>query len=344
MHAGNHFVDFFFVLSGFVIAATYGARLSGGYSPSRFLWLRLGRVYPAHFVMVACYFAIECAVALSAATGITGREAFTGPRDLAYLPVVLVLAQALWPDATMTWAVQSWSISVEFMLYLAVAFGWRRMGGGWWLGWLALALLAAAIVASGVLAPWTRLLRGFCGFGLGVVCWKLWLHLGPRLKAMPRWPATLAEAALVAACCWIFATAADPVPLLASNLVFALAVLVFAAERGGLSRVLVTGPFLLAGVLSYSVYMVHALVETAFLRVAQAVLGALGRADLFAPDATTARPVPTGGWEADLLCLATLGVVIAVSWAFHRWFEWPAREWSRRVAPAIGQKPAGLRS
>ena len=46
-------VDFFFVLSGFVIAANYQQRLLDGFGAGRFLLLRLGRIYPLHFVMLA---------------------------------------------------------------------------------------------------------------------------------------------------------------------------------------------------------------------------------------------------------------------------------------------------
>ena len=43
------FVDFFFVLSGFVIAARYQERLSAALiSVADFLELRLGRLYPLH--------------------------------------------------------------------------------------------------------------------------------------------------------------------------------------------------------------------------------------------------------------------------------------------------------
>src|SRR5882672_759031 len=49
------FVDFFFVLSGFVIAANYQQRLLDGFGVGRFLFLRLGRLYPLHFAMLALF-------------------------------------------------------------------------------------------------------------------------------------------------------------------------------------------------------------------------------------------------------------------------------------------------
>src|SRR5258708_8409695 len=49
------FVDFFFVLSGFVIAANYQQRLLDGFGIGRFLLLRLGRRYPVHFTIFALF-------------------------------------------------------------------------------------------------------------------------------------------------------------------------------------------------------------------------------------------------------------------------------------------------
>src|SRR5712691_8834418 len=53
------FVDFFFVLSGFVIAANYQQRLLDGFGIERFLLLRLGRLYPLHFTMLALFIGCE---------------------------------------------------------------------------------------------------------------------------------------------------------------------------------------------------------------------------------------------------------------------------------------------
>jgi peptidoglycan/LPS O-acetylase OafA/YrhL len=53
------FVDFFFVLSGFVIAANYRTRLiTGGYLRSFFI-LRVGRVFPLHLFMLAAFVGTE---------------------------------------------------------------------------------------------------------------------------------------------------------------------------------------------------------------------------------------------------------------------------------------------
>ncbi len=43
-------VDFFFVLSGFILAHAYGSRLAAGMSPQRFMLIRLIRLYPLYFL------------------------------------------------------------------------------------------------------------------------------------------------------------------------------------------------------------------------------------------------------------------------------------------------------
>src|SRR6202142_2994764 len=58
---GALMVDFFFVLSGFVIFHSYGSRLSSLRDFGRFLWLRLGRLYPLHFAFLLVFLAIEAA-------------------------------------------------------------------------------------------------------------------------------------------------------------------------------------------------------------------------------------------------------------------------------------------
>src|SRR5260221_13216177 len=65
---GYLFVDFFFVLSGFVIASSYGERLRGGFPISRFMFLRLGRLYPLHIFVLCLYLPMAIGGAYSASS------------------------------------------------------------------------------------------------------------------------------------------------------------------------------------------------------------------------------------------------------------------------------------
>lgn len=329
-------VDFFFVLSGFVIAFSYGERLGRGFSFLRFMVLRWGRIWPLHGVMVLLYLGLECALLIAGQFGgLAGREAFTGPRDLVALPASFLLAQAwIWPGRDL-WNVQSWSVSVELGLYLGAGLLWR------WLGPRALAVGAGLAFALGILAlPWigaeilpAQITRGVVGFGLGMGCWALW----PVVAHLPlaRGWASVAECALVAVAGVMIACGA---PLLPIDLVFAAMVLVFGRERGVVSRVLLTAPLRWLGVLSYGLYLVHGLV---FGRIYD-LLGVIQRragaewvhAQLGGVDTVLLPTVP-----AALLVIAMMAAGLGCAWLAWRFVEWPARNFSRRIAAGIGGEP-----
>ena len=113
-------------------------------------------------------------------------------------------------------------------------------------------------------------------------------------------------------------------------------VLVFASQGGAASRVLGWKPFLFLGTVSYSIYMVHYFIA---YRVLDAVL--LGRS-LGLPGIGYLGSSKLAG---DLLLLAYLAIVVAVSAATYRLIEAPARERFRRMAHAAhrglhGERPA----
>lgn len=325
----RHAVDFFFVLSGFVIAASYGVRLAGGFSLARFMVLRWGRIWPLQAVMVLIYLVLECVLAVQGTGGVlVGREPFTGPRDLAALPASFLLLQAwIWPGRDL-WNAQSWSVSIELGLYLGAAVLWRVAGMR--AGLIGVALALGALAALQLDWPLSYpALRGIAGFGLGMGCWSLW----PRVRALvvPGVAAALLELGLVAA---IIAALAAQAPFLVLDPLFAVVVLVFAREQGPISRVLFTAPFRWLGAVSYALYMVHMLVlgrAMDALAFAQRQFGAswvsarLGGEDLLLP----ALP-------ALAVTLAMLAVTLGAAWAAWRLIEWPARTYSRRLAERIG--------
>ena len=53
------FVDFFFVLSGFVIAHAYGDRIGDLADFGRFVALRLGRLWPLHATVLGLFLVVE---------------------------------------------------------------------------------------------------------------------------------------------------------------------------------------------------------------------------------------------------------------------------------------------
>ncbi|TIW91548.1 MAG: acyltransferase, partial [Mesorhizobium sp.] len=76
------FVDFFFVLSGFVIASSYGNRLSQPQQVARFALVRFGRIYPLHLLMLAAFAGFELLRLMLPQLHGTGAAPFTGGFDL----------------------------------------------------------------------------------------------------------------------------------------------------------------------------------------------------------------------------------------------------------------------
>lgn len=141
------FVDFFFVLSGFIIFENYFQRLKQGFSISRFMFLRFGRLYPLH-LFVLSLFVINELSRLSASEAIAGgfQAAFTGPNSGEALVSHLLLLNAMSLQAFGTWNWPSWSIGAEFYTYLVFALMIRFSGDAIVPATLAIALVAALVL------------------------------------------------------------------------------------------------------------------------------------------------------------------------------------------------------
>lgn len=332
------FVDFFFVLSGFVIAANYQRRLAASLSLGRFLLLRLGRIYPLHFVMLAIFVATELAALALGGSGYRQRGLFDDAHSPWAIVSNLFLLHSFGIEGRLTWNHPSWSVAVEAWCYLLFALAVRGLGRrlGIVLAGVAVVapLLLLALVGS-ILTNWDYgLIRCAYGFALGAIAWSAWQRWGDRALARDGgW--TIVEVAVVAGVAG-FVTFAGPTPwnLLGPPL-FAVAILVFAREGGAVSRLLVTPVPLMLGTLSYSIYMVHAFVQSKFddaLRVIERLTGAA----LTTPgELGNGRPItlvgadPTSG---TLLMALMLVTVVAVSWLTYRYIELPGQRWSRQVA------------
>jgi peptidoglycan/LPS O-acetylase OafA/YrhL len=119
-------------------------------------------------------------------------------------------------------------------------------------------------------------------------------------------------------------------------ILFALAVLVFAAEAGILSRLLRKGPFQLLGALSYSVYMMHYFIEE---QIENAVIMA-AKLKLFAYSATTQAEPPL--WHGDLWELLMVCLLIPIAYFTYTRIEIPSRNWFRKYAATQATAKAQL--
>jgi peptidoglycan/LPS O-acetylase OafA/YrhL len=249
------FVEFFFVLSGFVLTHTY---LNKKTEFKDFFQKRLYRLYPLHLAMFLVMVVIELGkwFAYSYFDMSFNNIPFTNKYSLTEIPWNLLLLQSWIPDANLlSFNYPSWSISVEFYMYMILFFTITFIGRQRVLVWLGISALAFCLI---IIAPNHYLYsaaRGLaCFFGGSLV--YLVFRNTPKYDLSP-FMATLIEVVLFAAIIAVTLHSSDYKRVLAA-LVFMVAVYVFAFERGHLSTLLKVAPMQLLGKLSYSIYMVHA--------------------------------------------------------------------------------------
>ena len=338
-------VDLFFVLSGFVISASYGRRLAQGFPPVRFMLLRLGRVYPLHLFVLGLFVAWELVRLAFALPGFRSAGPFTGESDPSAIAAHLLLVQN-WLGGE-TWNKPSWSIGTEYWTYAIFAIGVLAIG--WRARLLPLALLlmvpAVAVRLLHPALPQGAMNAVGCAasFGGGMIAHMIWVaaESDGRVRRLPLAVSTLIEVATAALALWLAARFGGKLsPLMTPA--FVLAVIVFSFEQGLVSRLLRSAPLLLVGELSYSIYMIHYFVQ---LRLLDAIT-VLGRSPSFPFQALQSGRLVVAGdtWACDALTAGMLLGVIALAWPIFHFIENPARRWSRNVltprpSPGHGVQP-----
>ena len=273
-------VDLFFVLSGFVMAMTYGRYFQGGFELDNyytFLIKRLARVYPLYIATSAA-----CLILYFADAGAQAR--LLEPSWFAIgSNALLVQAWGLGDSLNGP----GWSISVELFAYILfpalaalLLFGPMRQA-------VALSIMTApALFLIAVLAAHSPhddfrfgpldlyngstaypLLRCVIEFCYGLVAWRL-LSL-PRVRHVAA--SRPAADALCIAVCALLAVQGTDIPVV---LVFGPLIMALATGTGRCARILAGGALHRLGVLSYSIYLVHRpILDHVEPRLADALIG-----------------------------------------------------------------------
>ncbi|QLC26696.1 acyltransferase [Parasphingopyxis algicola] len=281
MSKGYLAVDFFFLLSGFVIWLSYRDRIAGNGVAAlpRFFARRFARIYPLHFVILcgAVLFAL-----LLAATGRASPESY----PFHELPLHLLLIQNWGLTNALSWNDPAWSISVEMAAYLlfpliALGTDWRALSTPVLLaliGLLALALhgyfvaMDAPILDSDI--PRTGLVRCLIQFAIGTILCALWLRWRER-------PA--GTAALILACGMVpggLALAGLLPETIAVPLAFSGLLLAAALTANRARNPLAARPLHYLGEISYATYLVHFLLFVLFKLLFVDGSGQIGTAGL----------------------------------------------------------------
>jgi hypothetical protein len=355
------FVDFFFVLSGFVITHSYGNRLGNLEGVGTFVIRRFGRLWPLHVVVLLAMVLVESGRAISAARGASFvNPPFTGATSLHSILVNLAFGQSLGFERQLTWNSPSWSICAEFWTYLI--FAASLLIGRTWLRHMRFAteiLLAAMLVGSagalvlqsphGIDATFDLgFVRCIYGFLVGHFTYRLW-QVTSRYRFVP---GVLEVAVLIVAVFYVSAAGHSGYTLFAP-IVFAVVVFVFSFEAGPVSRLLQNKGSAWLGRISYSIYMWQAFIIFNFVDRPVSMLEKLtGHSFTTVADAGSllgseaGKLIVLGGRILPIVAtLLFVVLLVAVASVSYYLVERPGQELFARLARALRDRSAqGLHS
>ncbi|MDG4801868.1 acyltransferase [Micromonospora sp. WMMD980] len=297
-------VEFFFILSGFVLVWSY----RDGERARTFLRRRFAKIYPNHLVT----FVAALAVAAWFADPVLPWAAIGN----------LFLVQAWIPLNGYFYSVNnvSWSLSCELAFYLCLPLvvPWLRRSGT---GWLRVVLAAAPLL---ILALWPaqQLVPEdqrwwFTQIFPVTRSFEFWMGAAAaELMRRRRWRGPdLTVASLIFVATWVVAALWIPAEFWAALLAVAYLLVIAAAADAdvrGRRTPWRSRPMLWLGEVSFAFYLVHVLVMVTVLRLTG--------------DWGTGLP----GWRGPLAVLGFLALTLALAAALHRWVEVPMM---RRLGP-----------
>ena len=314
---GEFLLDCFFILSGFLIAMLHREEFFSAKHPGmdartvrHFLVLRIARFYPLHLATL-----LVLGAAVLVVTPNTPGTSFSG--EAFFWNLLLMQAWGTLP--TLSFNYPAWSISTEWFTYLLfplLALPLNRLSSTR-TQVLAIAVLFAFMTAFVALHPgrtwaiqlgWGALLRNTVDFAIGCLLARLApaaLHW--RLPKGVSWD-------IIAILAMATAFIGTRYYLPDVGVVAAFTVMIFALVlcRGGLQRFLGQKWFVYWGDISFSIYLIHALVIMAVNRLAPSLNP--GTADGFV-----------------LYTVIVLAVSTALAAMSFQFLEQPARRWIRNT-------------
>ena len=329
INCGAQGVDLFFILSGFVLTWNYLDRMGESFSMKatlHFLWLRLARVWPVYVVT------LHLALAWIIFTLYVGHLPSPVADQLSAVSYARqVLLVQLWFQPFFdgsSWDGPAWSISAEWLAYLlfgvVVLAIFRiaratRVRGLLWLAVAACLPPTLLLLATGhFYTPWSWLPRIVMQFTAGALACAAVRKM--QLSEAGQRRAGYLSVVLCAGIIGIlFFLDAYPVAKVSDSsglvdVLFVPLVASLAVGIGSLPRLLSTRIMVYGGYISFSLYMVHEIVHTAwnwFTAQFEIIL--------------------TPSWSAKLIMVGVFAVAFLGAVLLYHFVEEPARIWMRNM-------------
>jgi peptidoglycan/LPS O-acetylase OafA/YrhL len=341
LNCGAQGVDLFFILSGFVLTWNYLDRMGEAWSTRatlHFLWLRLARVWPVYLVT------LHLAAAWIIFTLHVGHvpspvaDQLTAVSYVRQMMLVQLWFQPFFDGSS--WDGPAWSISAEWLAYLLfgalilVIFriaGATRARGLLWLAFAASLPPLLLLMGTGQFyTPWSWLPRIVMQFAAGALACAAVrkLQLSDSARRGAGYLSVLLAGAVIGT---LYVLDAHPLTKISDSsglvdVLFVPLVITLAVGVGTLPRVLSTRVMVYCGHISFSLYMVHELVHTAW-------------------NWTVVQFELTLGSDVagKLALVGLLAIAVAGAALLYHFVEEPARKWMRRMVDARRARPINKR-
>lgn len=310
---GYIWVDFFFILSGFIIAYVYQEQFS---RPSlkiywRFIINRIARIYPAHVFVVGLFLAWETVTYILVRYYGFSALPFDGCLSPATLASNLLMVHD-WGGwfGNCSWNYPAWSISSEWLAYLlfpvtllVVKFSKGAVAALLTSAALYILFLTIALDDSKSLQSTSSLIRVLTEFAFGILVYRIYVNITQKISA---WISNyLCLGAIVGTVFGLHFGVSDGliIPLL-------LGIVLFTAlsENGIVVRALRLRWLVFLGEASYSIYLIHAFDQRIWNSIAVRLFG-----NSFSVS------------ESYIAFLVVMGSILISGILLYLWIEKPAR-------------------
>lgn len=324
---GYLWVDFFFLLSGFVMTHVYLREFANGITGrayKSFMLARFARIYPLHFLTLFALVALEVVklIGVYQFDISVNQIPFSGD-ELSTLVSNIFMLQAMNIHDATSWNIPAWSISAEWYSYMLFPIlAWLLFSKGTYRLIAVFALATVAVFAfvyfnKGSLAATYDygFVRCIISFSVGAVIYRFYQQdLLRNILARDGAFIVIAFAVL----CLMHMGAGD-------QYIWLLLVLLLgsgAYNEGRVAQALNMRALSLLGEVSYTIYLLHMVVKTYFL-IAWRLIGS----GEFSANMTELQSL--------MVLLVMVGLVALLSVPVYRYFERPSRNYIRRKLGAL---------
>ena len=327
------FVEFFFILSGFVLAHGYAYKKDLHFKD--YFIARTFRILPLHFVVLGAFILFELAK-LWIHHNVMTLNTIPFENSVAVSEILpnMFLLQAWLPFAHSTsFNPPAWSISIEYYMYMiffiTLLFKSYLKEISWFV--ISLSMFTFIVIHFNIEQA---ILRGLSSFFLGALVYLVYKTFHTKVSLSNHF-FTFFEIVLFIAIYYVIASDIAYQSIVVSVL-FAVSVWVFSFEQGYISSFLKHKIFLYFGKLSYSIYMVHVLILFGFIWVILLIEKIFTVKFIVIVNGMTYIDLGHPMYN-NLLIVFLLGIILFVSSLTYKYIEKTGQNWGKNLRNKVSE-------